>query len=275
MNRSIKDLTGNIYDRLTVMEYSHSEDGHSYWKCLCSCDADKPIEERKVHIKRGKYLQDGSTSSCGCKRSEHGRQALLENDKRPRRTNKPYRKELKNIWKTLIHRCHNPNYPRYKFYGGKGVYVCNEWRNSFEVFYEWAMVHNYSKGMEINRLDQTRNYMPENCEWMPKGFSAGNTCNNIMVTIGNKTLSLAAWSRDEECEVEYNTIRARYHKGVRGIALIKKEKSVKDYPYTYKKKKQTLLEWSNELQIPINVLRARYLRGDRGEKLFRKVEKAS
>jgi len=274
MNKSIKDLTGNVYDRLTVIGYSHSENGKTYWKCLCSCDADKPLEERNIHIKLGKYMQDGSTGSCGCKKRDHIKEVSQHTNKKPR-TNKPYYSDLSNIWRTMINRCHNPNYKRYQFYGAKGVYVCNEWRNNFDAFYEWSIAHGYTKGMEINRLDQSRNYMPNNCEWMSKGFSASNTCNNLMVTIGNKTLSLAAWSRDPECEVGYSTIRKRYHEGVHGIALIKKEKSIKDIPYTYRKKKQTIEEWSIELNIPYSILRTRYNRGNRGEKLFRKVKKAS
>ncbi len=266
-----KDLTGNVYDRLTVIEYSHSENGHTLWKCYCSCDADKPEEERRVHIVRGKYLQDKSTSSCGCKRRDHIKEVNQYANKKTR-TNKPYYSLLSNIWRTLINRCHNPKYKGYKYYGAKNIYVCNEWKENFENFYEWAISHNYSKGMEINRRDQTRNYHPDNCEWMPKGFSAGNTCKNIMVTIGNKTQCLAAWARDHECEVEYVTIRNRYHKGIQGIDLIKKKKSFKDYPYTYKKETMTFKGWSIKFGIHINTLKLRYERGDLGDKLFRKVD---
>lgn len=262
-----KDLTGNVYDRLTVIGFSHSENGQTYWKCFCSCDSDKPEAERKIHIIKGKYLQDGSTSSCGCKRRDHIRQVNQHDNKKPR-TNKPFYSQLANIWRTLINRCHNPQYKRYKFYGAKHVYVCNEWRDNFEAFYEWAMSHNYSKGMELNRLDQTKNYHPENCEWMPKGFSAGTTEQNILVTIGNKTQCLAAWARDPECEVEYTTIRYRYHKGVRGIALIQKKKLFKDMIWTYKRKTQTMEKWSIESQIPLNTLKSRYKNGKRGVSLF-------
>lgn len=267
MKRQVKDLTGNVYDRLTVIGFSHSENGNSYWNCLCSCDEDKPIGERKVHIKCGKYLQDGSTGSCGCKKRDHIKQVNHHANKRPR-TNKPYYSKLSNTWRTLINRCHNPNYKGYKFYGAKGIYVCNEWRNDFEAFYEWAMTHNYSRGMELNRLDQEKNYMPGNCEWMPKAFSAGNTCKNILVTIGGKTLSLAAWSRDLECEVSYATIRYRYHKGTRGIALIKEKKTFKDLKYKYYNKTQTFKEWSIELEIPLSILKDRHKRGKRGEDLL-------
>lgn len=269
MNKRIKDITGNTYDRLMVIGFAHSINGMTYWNCLCSCDKDRPEEERKIYVICGKYLKDGSTSSCGCKKREHIKEVNKHTNKKPR-TNKPYYSQLSNMWRTLIHRCHNPNYRGYKYYGAKGVYVCNEWRDNFDVFYEWAMTHGYSKGLEINRLDHSRNYMPNNCEWMPKGFSASNTSNNILVTIGNKTLSLAGWSRDSECEVSYATIRSRYHKNIRGIALIKKNKSFKDQPHKYKKKMQTFSEWSKELNISLNTLRERYLKGYLGDKLFRK-----
>lgn len=270
MNKRIKDLTGNVYDRLTVIGYSHSENGKTYWECLCSCDAEKPIEERKIHIICGKYMQDGSTTSCSCKRKEHIRTVSQHTNKKTR-TNKPLYKQLSNIWRTLINRCHNPNYKGYSFYGAKGVYVCNEWRDSFDTFYEWAMGHGYAKGMELNRLDHSRNYMPDNCEWMPKGFSASTTSRNLLATIGNKTLSLSEWSRDPECEVSYATIRKRYHNKIRGIALIKKEKTFKDIPYTFRKKTQTFKEWSKELNIPLNTLNLRYKNGNKGERLFKSI----
>lgn len=263
----IKDLLGQAYDRLTVIGFSHSENGKTFWKCLCSCDANKPLDERKIHIIKGKYLQDGSTSSCGCKKREHIKDVNKHGNYKPR-TNKPFYSQLSNIWRTLVNRCHNPNYKRYRFYGAKGVYVCNEWRDNFEAFYEWSINHNYSKGMELNRLDQTKNYHPNNCEWVPKAISAGTTELNILVTIGNKKQCLAAWSRDPECEVEYATIRNRYHKGIRGIALIQKKKAFKDQPYTYKRKVQSFAEWSKETGIPLKTLQARYKRDRRGDSLF-------
>ncbi|UWG97772.1 hypothetical protein LPY66_02815 [Dehalobacter sp. DCM] len=267
MNKNIKDLTGNNYGKLTVIGFAYSDKGKTYWNCYCDCDKDEPQEKRKVCVKLGKYLQDGSTSSCGCKRREHAKEISQHSNKKPR-TNKPYYSQLRNIWGTLINRCHNPKYKGYKYYGAKGIFVCNEWRDNFEAFYDWAIKHSYTSGLEINRLDQSRNYMPDNCEWMPKGVSSANTCNNILMKIGNKEQSLAAWSRDPECEVCYSTIRERYHKGIKGIALIKKKKPFKDSIYTYKRKTQTFKEWSMELNISIITLRNRFKRGYKGNKLF-------
>ena len=266
MKQQIKDLTGSIYDRLSVIGFAYTKNGHAYWNCYCSCDADKPEAERKIHVKCGKYLQDGSTSSCKCKREEHIKQ--ISSVPVEKRKNKPFYMQLKNTWRTLINRCHNPAYKRYKFYGGKNILVCNDWRDDFEAFYDWSMEHGYSKGLALNRKDQGKNYSPDNCEWVSKSLSCGNTSQNILVTIGNKSQCLAAWSREPECEVAYDTIRKRYKTGIRGIALIKKEKTFGDFEYKFKNKTQTFAEWSKELDIPLTTLKARYDKGLRGNKLF-------
>lgn len=78
-------------------------------------------------------------------------------------------KRIYNIWKGMRRRCNNPKYPKYKFYGGKGVRVCDEWNKpygGFEKFYEWAISNGYDDDLTIDRIESDKDYCPENCRWI-------------------------------------------------------------------------------------------------------------
>lgn len=76
-----------------------------------------------------------------------------------------------NEWKGMRRRCSNPNTPKYKFYGGKGIKVCPEWDKSgdgFNSFYNWALSNGYQDDLTIDRIDENKDYCPENCRWITK-----------------------------------------------------------------------------------------------------------
>ena len=73
---------------------------------------------------------------------------------------------LFNIWQCMLQRCNNPKNPRYNCYGGKGVSVCNQWKNDFTIFYEWATQNGYADNLTIDRINTEGNYEPDNCRWV-------------------------------------------------------------------------------------------------------------
>ena len=75
-----------------------------------------------------------------------------------------WKTRLYNIWKKMKDRCYNPNANNYRYYGGKGVKVCEEW-HSFQPFYEWAMANGYADNLSIDRISGFGNYEPNNCRW--------------------------------------------------------------------------------------------------------------
>ena len=102
---------------------------------------------------------------------------------------------LYNIWLNMKQRCSNPKASHYEYYGGKGIAVCDEWKNSFSAFREWAISHHYSDELTLDRIDSNSDYSPNNCRWVTRYEQMSNTSRNRMITYKGETHSMAEWSR--------------------------------------------------------------------------------
>lgn len=168
----LKDLTGQKFGKLTVIERAENKGKNTCWLCQCECG------KRKVIISY--QLINGKTKSCGCLVGHNG-------------THHKSRTRLFNIWQTMKQRCNYPKNISYKNYGARGIKVCDEWNNSFEIFENWANNNGYMKNLTIDRIDNNGNYEPSNCRWVDIKMQQRNRSNNRLITINGNTKCLAEW----------------------------------------------------------------------------------
>lgn len=130
-------------------------------KCLCKCPiCGNDFVMWASHFYRG---------SNGCKCRFYGKQY-------PR---------LYSIWTNMKTRCYNNNFPEYKTYGGRGITVCELWKNSFYEFLQWSLSNGYKKDLTIDRIDVNGNYEPNNCRWADISTQANNKRNSIRIPFEN------------------------------------------------------------------------------------------
>lgn len=99
---------------------------------------------------------------------------------------------LLSIYNGMKNRCYNKNNPNYKFYGAKGITICNEWlnnENGFKNFYNWSNANGYYEGLSIDRIDNTKGYSPENCQWMSKQRNSSKRKIDFRISLINDILS--------------------------------------------------------------------------------------
>ena len=160
-----KDMTGMVFGRLTVVKDSgRRRRGYVLWDCECSCG-------KVVTVSVGD-LRSGNTRSCGCLHDEVSRINITG-------VRGPIKhggtgSRLYGIWNGMKTRCHNDHCKDFRYYGGRGISVCEEWRNDFSAFVAWALQNGYSDDLTIDRIDVNGNYEPQNCKWSTRAEQSRN-----------------------------------------------------------------------------------------------------
>ena len=98
------------------------------------------------------------------------------------------------IWLQMKNRCFNKNTSRYKDYGGRGITVCDEWRNDFKAFYDWSMSNGYSDDLTIDRINNDGDYEPNNCRWVTMKVQNRNSRNCHTLTYNGETHTVTEWA---------------------------------------------------------------------------------
>ena len=209
VKRYAKDLTGQRFGRLVVIKKGmsyRSPKGSiiSQWWCQCDCGS-PPI------LLRRDSLITGNTKSCGCLHEEsisihHGTGTRIY-----------------QTWRNMINRCYRKDTDSYYLYGARGIKVCEEWLNNFETFREWAYNNGYNDSLTIERIDNNKNYSPENCCWKTFKEQARHTSRCHYLTYNNETHTISEWS--EKLNMNQSTIRyyaEAYGDNVAIEAIIKK-----------------------------------------------------
>ena len=200
-----KDLTGQVFGRLTVLERDTTRKGKIRWICRCECG--------KIKSVRREHLTSGATKSCGCFSRETTK---IVNTKHDLSRTKAYR-----TWLGMKTRCLNPKSKKYKNYGGRGITICAEWKDDFAAFFAYVskLEHFGEDGYSLDRIDNNGNYEPGNVRWADKKTQLRNTRNNVIVEYEGEKMILTDAAKASG--INFDTLRRRIKHGDTGEQLFR------------------------------------------------------
>lgn len=193
------DLTGQRFGRGVVIESAGHTNGsraRAQWLCQCDCG--------NTYIATTENLRAGNTQSCGCLQKERAQEANLKHGQTDSR--------LYVIWCSMKERCYNSHDPQYHNYGERGIEICDEWKNNYPAFMEWANANGYDETAPrgkctIDRIDTNKGYSPDNCRWADMKTQMRNVRYNHYETYNGETLTIAEWA--ERYNILYSTLLPR------------------------------------------------------------------
>lgn len=173
----MEDLTGQRFGRWTVTRLSHRTKYRDiYWLCRCDCDNENAV--------RTSHLTKGLSQSCGCLQREL---AAIQKFKHGMSYHPLYK-----TWSQMKQRCSNLRNDEYQNYGGRGIYVCQHWQDSFATFYE--DMGEPPPNTTLDRIDNDGPYSAENCRWASPTIQRLNSRNVRWITFGGETRTLKQWA---------------------------------------------------------------------------------
>lgn len=207
----IKIKEGDTFGYLTVIKrVDNAKNGHSRWLCKCKCGKETVV--MSTHITGGKIV------SCGC----------YWNEKKYtfRRTHGFAQKErLYTEWQSMKARCYSKTRAFYEYYGGRGIKVCDEWKQNYLAFREWSLKNGYKDNLTLDRIDVNGNYEPSNCRWVTMYEQSRNTRKNIFITYNGETRIMRDWAR--VFNISYYALGNRIRNGMKPEKALEEMLSLK------------------------------------------------
>lgn len=146
------DISGMKSGSLTAIKRVENRGLETMYECLCECG--------NTHIARASSIKSGMVKSCGCL-------TVRSHPKHNKSNSKTY-----HVWEAMKQRCNNKKHPRYADYGGRGIFLCDEW-NKFESFLN--DMGEQPENMTLDRIDNDYGYTKENCRWVTQSEQMRNT----------------------------------------------------------------------------------------------------
>jgi hypothetical protein len=185
------DITGRRFGLWTALPNYWRVGKRIFWECRCDCGTTRGVCKGD--------LTGGQSTNCGCVRRE---KTAARNTVHGLRRSPEW-----NVWNRMVQRCHNPKNPGYRYYGARGVTVCDRWRSNFANFFE-DMGGRPSASHELDRHpDPAGPYAPGNCRWVTHKQNCRNKRKHRRLTHDGKSLTISEWS--ELTGIKYLTIWMR------------------------------------------------------------------
>lgn len=243
-------IVGQQFGRLLVEARAvNDKEGKPQFTCLCACG-------RRV-IVRGKQLRSGRTQSCGCFQSARTRQALTKHGM-------AYTSTYES-WSSMLGRCNNPNDQSFRNYGERGISVCEEWKDFRNFLSDMGA---RPKGKTLDRKNVNGPYSPQNCRWATPLEQANNKRNTRLLTLNERTMSLADWAR--ELGFTQQMLSQRILSGLTDYQALTKPKRTPQ-TITLNGKTMTPNAWAKLLGLPTVTVYWRIRKGWPAERVLSKV----
>lgn len=198
-----KDITGQVFGRLSVQRFVRMEIKESYqysvWECKCDCGT--TIEAR------GSTLTQGAAISCGCARPDLAVRGWNKRGRKHSASEHP----LYNTWLAMVARCSKPHLDTYRLYGARGIKVCDEWKNDANTFICHMLAIGWRPGLTVDRIDTNGNYEPGNVRAADDITQANNTRRNRVIEFNGERMTMAEWAR--KVGIPYGRLQMRIQRG--------------------------------------------------------------
>ena len=198
------DLINKKFGRLTVISLHevkqlYTRDGTKngkryYYLCKCECGNGIIVEKHN--------LISGNSKSCGCYNHDRIMERCYKHN--------GFKERLYGVYRGMLQRCNCKTHKHYANYGGRGIKVCDEWKD-YNSFREWSINNGYKTELSIDRIDNNKGYSPDNCRWVTRVEQARNTRRSRIIEFNGERLTMIEWSN--KIGISEGTLFARLKSG--------------------------------------------------------------